>query len=201
MGTNFKTQNFKDGKLITLSSPNKGSKIFYWSYAIFFLISTIAFGYLLIIQWYEVIMATIIASLGIIAFAIAFYRFLNKATESEKLFVNKERLDIINSSILKTNTKSFGISEISNFKFNDKEKYEPHPLKGETFDYLGFQTEQQVIQDLHTEGRISFVYRGKLFRFGKYLASWDFSELEVLLYDLTGNDFRYTDKFEQENFN
>jgi hypothetical protein len=26
--------------------------------------------------------------------------------------------------------------------------------------------------------------------------TWDFEELEILLYDITGNDFRYTDDFE-----
>jgi len=201
MGTSIQIKNLRAGKVITLSSPlNSRARILYFSYSFLFLASTLAFGYL-VVSSYDVLMAAIIAFLGTIACAIAFYRFINKATETEKLLVSKDQLDIINSTIFKRSVKSFVISEISDFKFNEKEKYEPHPLKGETFDYLGFQTEQQVIQDLHGDGRISFNYRGGLFRFGKDLASWEFKQLEVLLYELTGNDLRYTDKFEQENFN
>ena len=145
-------------------------------------------------------MASIISLLAMVAFSIASYRFINKATETERLFINRERLDIINSSLLKVAIKSYLLNEISDFKFLEKDKYEPHPLKGETFDYMGFQTEQEVIQDLHNEGRASFHYRGRQVRFGKELVSWEFKELEVLLYELTKNDFRYTDKYEQENF-
>jgi hypothetical protein len=201
MGTSFHIKNLRNGKVITLSSPlYSRARILDFSYAILFLVSSLGFGYLIFTN-YDVLMAAIIAFLGTIACAIAFYRFINKATETEKLFVSKERLDIMNSTIFKRSSKSFVISEISDFKFNEREKYEPHPLKGETFDYLGFQTEQHVIQDLHSEGRISFTYRGRPFRFGKDVASWEFSQLEVLVYELTGNDLRYTDKFEQENFN
>lgn len=169
-------------------------------YAINFFVGTVAFGYLLLTEWSESIMASIIALIAVVGFSIAFYRFINKATETEKLFVNKHRLDIMVSSLFMVDRRSFLLADISDFKFLEKERFEPHPLKGETIDYLGFQTEQQVIQDLHSEGRASFVYNGRQVRFGKELVSWEFNELEVLLYDLTGNDFRYTDKYEQENF-
>jgi hypothetical protein len=200
MGSNFKVQDYQDGKLVQLSSPYSRTRILDFFYALNFFVGTIGFGYLLLTDWNKSIMASIIAILAIVGFSIAFYRFINKATEIEKLFVNKQRLDIMVSSLFKVRKRSFLLADISDFKFLEKERYEAHPLKGETFDYLGFQTEQQVIQDLHSEGRASFVCNGRQVRFGKELVSWEFNELEVLLYDLTGNDFRYTDKYEQENF-
>ena len=200
MGTNFKVQDYQDGKIVRLTSPKGRTKILDFFYAMVFLFSTVAFGYLLLTKWSQSTMASIIAILAVVAFAIGFYRFINKATETEKLFVNKQRLDIMTSSLFKTEKRSFLLADISDLKILEKERYESHPLKGETFDYLGFQTEQQVIQDLHSEGRGSFVYHGRQIRFGKELVSWEFNELEILLYDLTGNDFRYTDKYEQENF-
>lgn len=200
MGTNFKVQDYQDGKLVRLSSPYAKARILNFFYAINFFVGTAAFGYFLLTKWSVSIMANIIAILAVIGFSIAFYRMINKATETEKLFVNKQRLDIMISSLFKIYKRSFLIADISDFKFLEKERYEPHPLKGESFDYLGFQSEQQVIQDLHSEGRASFVYNGRQIRFGKELVSWEFNELEVLLYDLTGNDFRYTDKYERENF-
>jgi hypothetical protein len=201
MRTNFQIQDYQGGKLIRLSSPfSSRTRILDFVYAINFLVAAIAFTYLFISEWHEVVMAAIIAVLGIVAFTIGFYRFINKATETEKIFINKKEFEIINSSLLKVDKKSFLIGNISDFRFLEKERYEPHPLKGETFDYLGFQTEQQVIQDLHSEGRASFIYNGRQVRFGKELASWEFNELEVLLYEASGNDLRYTDKYEQENY-
>ena len=197
----IQAKEYRDGKLIRISTPfSSRTKLLDFFYAALFIIGAVGFVSLIATQWKDSIGATIIAILMIIACLVAFYRFINKATESEKLFVNQERLDIISSSLLKVDRKSFLVNEIHDFKFLEKERYEPHPLKGETFDYLGFQTEQQIIQDLHSEGRASFIYRGRQVRFGKELASWDFSELEVLLYEITGNDFRYTDQYEQQNF-
>jgi hypothetical protein len=189
MVTSFKIEDFDDGKIIKLSAPlGNRAKILDLFYALMFLAAAIIFGYMLFTQWNLSITSTIISGAAVVAFAIAFYRFFNKATETEKLFVRKNRLDIVNTGFLKMERKAFIVNEISNLKFNEKEKFEPHPLKGETFDYLGFQTDQQVIQDLYSEGRVSFNYRGSLYRFGKELASWEFNELEGLIYELTGND-------------
>jgi hypothetical protein len=195
MVTSFKIEDFNDGKIIKLSAPlGNRAKILDLLYALMFLAAAIIFGYILFAQW-NLSITTIISGLAVFAFGIAFYRFFNKATETEKLFVRKNRLDIVNTGFLKIERKSFIVNEISNLKFNEKEKFEPHPLKGETFDYLGFQTDQQVIQDLHSEGRVSFNYRGSLYRFGKELASWEFNELEGLIYELTGNDLSHAKEF------
>lgn len=199
METNLKVKDYKDGKLVRLST-NGRIRILNSFYALNFFAGAIAFALLFLFKWNESVAASTIAILGAIAFAIAFYRFINKATENEKIFVNKEKIELIDATLFNVNRRSFLNKDISDFKFLAAEKYETHPLKGETFDYLGFQTEQRVIQDLHSEGRASFIYQGRQVRFGKELASWEFSELEILLYDITGNDFRYTDKYEHENF-
>jgi hypothetical protein len=201
MTTSFQIQDYKDGKLITVSSPLQGRpKILHFSYAMFFFISSVLFAYLLLKDRSINLVASILSILGTIACAIGFYRLMKRATESEKIFVNKKTLEIIKSGFSNRDVECFAIDKISDFKFSEKKKFAPHPLKGETFDYLGFQTEQEVIQDLHMEGRVSFVYDNRIIKFGRDLTSWEFNELEVLLYDLTGNDFRYTDKYEQENF-
>jgi len=146
-------------------------------------------SHFLIKAWGEGIGSTIFALIGMAVFLIAFIRFANKATEIEKIFINDHRLDIIQSSLFKSGKRSFELTDISDFRFLEKEKWEPHPLKGDSIDYLGFQSQQQLIQDLSSEGRASFFYRGRQVRFGKELVSWEFNELEVLLYELTGNDF------------
>ncbi|WP_217602470.1 hypothetical protein [Chitinophaga sp. GbtcB8] len=51
-----------------------------------------------------------------------------------------------------------------------------------------------MINDLHGDNRLAFDYNGKTITFGNNIYSWDFDELEVVLYDITGNDFRYDDE-------
>jgi hypothetical protein len=201
MKTLIKVQDYNNGKLISISTPfSNRKKLLDFVYAVMFIVGAFGFCSLLLTRWNDSIGASIVAILMIIACLIAFYRFINKATEAEKLFIIQDRLEIISSSFLKNFKKTFLVEGISDFKFLENERYEPHPLKGETYDYLGFQTEQQVIHDMYNEGRVSFIYEGRRVRFGKELASWDFNELEVLLYEVTGNDFRYTDKHEREKF-
>ena len=201
MKTLIKVEDYKNGKLISISTAlSNRTKLLDFCYAVMFIVGAFGFCSLLITGWNDSIGATIVATLMIIACLIAFYRFINKATEAEKLFVLQDRLEIISSSFLKESKNTYLAEGISDFKFLENDKYEPHPLKGETYDYLGFQTEQHVLHDLHHEGRVSFIYEGRQVRFGKELASWDFNELEVLFYEITGNDFRYTDKYERENF-
>lgn len=72
-----------------------------------------------------------------------------------------------------------------------------HPLSGNIFDYLGFPTEQKVIDDMHGNNKIGFNYESKFITFGNDVRSWDYEKLELLLYEVTENDFRYDDEFEK----
>ena len=200
MATGLNVRDYRNGKLITLSRPYRRSAMLNWIIALMYLTSAIGFSDLLLHHLDEGTGAKTFLSLAIIGFLIAFYRFISKATEVEKLFVKDGKLEIIIASIFKFRSGAFKFEEISDFRFNERQKYEPHPLKGDSVDYLGFQSQQRIIEELYGDGRVSFIYQGMEVRFGKNLTSWEFSELEVLLYDLTGNDFRYTDQYEKEHF-
>ena len=130
-------------------------------------------------------------------FLFAAYRFINKALQTEKLIINKNTLTIYRGGFLSSKKDIYDISQISNFRHLDKPQTTKHPLAGQSFDYLGFQTEQQVINEMHGDNRIAFDYNNRTIKFGENIYSWDFEKLEVLLYDITGNDFRYTDDFEK----
>jgi hypothetical protein len=51
---------------------------------------------------------------------------------------------------------------------------------------------------MHGDNRLAFDYEGRIITFGQDVYSWEFEELEILLYDITGNDFRYDDEFEKQ---
>lgn len=129
--------------------------------------------------------------------AIAAYRFGNSASRSERLLLTKEALHIINKSWFKNNIQVFDIRKISNFRHLQKPALSHHPLAGKTFDYLGFETQEKLINEMHGDKRLAFEYEGKQITFGENVYSWEFDELNVLLYDITGNDLRYKDEFEK----
>ena len=209
MSSELRVTDYKGGKLIRLSSPfDSRAKTLDFFSSMIYLLPILVILYVLFTRKgdiYDLLdqiltISTLFFTAAVIVFAIVFLKFFRRATAIEELFINKEQLQIINRTFLKTSVQSFEPKEISNFRFLDKEKWEPHPLNGQTFDYLGFQGQQEVIADLVSEGRISFDYKGRQYRFGKELYSWDFDQLEILLYDITGNDFRYTDKDEEKYF-
>jgi hypothetical protein len=128
------------------------------------------------------------------------YKFLNKAFMSEELDIANGRLIIRRKGFLRSKEDVFEISGISNFRHLAMPELTKHNLAGDSFDYLGFQTEQKLINDLHGDNRVGFDYEGKFVSFGEEIYSWEFEQLEILLYDLTGNDLRYDDNTEAERF-
>jgi hypothetical protein len=190
-------QDHKNGKLITLSKPlDSRAKVL----NIFYFFSFLVVGTMLLkillgkegLDWVKALLFLLP-----LAPLIASYRFINKAMMSEKLFVTKTRLEIIEKGLFYKKRRQFDMDHISAFRHLDKPTLSKHPLAGETFDYLGFQTEQKVINEMHGDKRIGFRYNGRDITFGENIYSWDFEELEILLYDVTGNDFRYEDSYEK----
>jgi hypothetical protein len=192
-------KDYKGGKLVILSKAlDNRSKILNAFYFFLCLGSVLIFGILLTSESNN-LGSLIILILGVIAFLIAAYRFGNKAVFSERLFITGKVLEQIQQGFTKR-VYRYELSKISNFRHLDKPELTKHPLAGQNFDYLGFQTEQQVINELHGDKRLAFDYNGLVVTFGENIYTWDFDELEILLYDLTGNDLRYTDQFEKANF-
>jgi len=115
------------------------------------------------------------------ALYLAAYRFINKALFGEKIFINKSMLLITRNKLFGNETILFDISKISNLRFVDKPTLSNHPLQGKSIDYLGFQTEQKVINEMHGDKRIAFDYGGSTVAFGEDLASWEFEEMTGLI--------------------
>jgi hypothetical protein len=192
-------KDYQDGKIISLSSSfDNRAKILNIIYFICFTLAGIAFIFLPINEGTPFsfgLFVFIAIVTGVYLFAA--YRFINKALQTEKIIVNKNTLTISRGGFLSTKNDTYQISQISNFRHLDKPQTTKHPLAGQSFDYLGFQTEQQVINEMHGDNRLAFDYNSRTIKFGENIYSWDFEELEVLFYDITGNDFRYTDDFEK----
>lgn len=120
------------------------------------------------------------------------YRFLEKALQREKLIVTKHQFTLFTTGFFTGRKRIFETRYIENFRHI----YISEPIKQPM---TGKLTEAQINEHLakrRMENRLAFNYKGQTIKFGENIYSWDFDKLEVIIYDVTGNDLRYTDAFE-----
>jgi hypothetical protein len=130
-------------------------------------------------------------------YCIAAYRFINKALMSETLMIDHSNLQLINSGFFSKKIRSYNPLLIRQLFYLERKELTRHPLAGESFDYLGFQTQQQMINELHGDNKVSFDYEGKTVSFGENIYSWDFEEIEKIFKEYTGAEFRFNEEFEK----
>ena len=168
-----------NGMIITLSQAfDNRVKMLNLFYALFFFFSG---DYFLFRGFYEPgnnSGSTIIVTVFAIVFYIASLRFFNKAVLFEKLKISNREVRWTEKSLFKSKTISFDIKEISNFRFIEKGTVSPHPLAGQSMDYLGFQTQEKLISQLGGDNQLAFDYKGQTFSFGADLYSYEFDEIK-----------------------
>ncbi len=81
--------------------------------------------------------------------------------------------------------------------YEGRAKKTDHPLKGKSFDYFGFETQEQIIQTLHQDGNLYFeTPQGKLyFAIGVY--SWDAEEMVQMMKMYMGTSLQLGPEWEQ----
>jgi hypothetical protein len=158
----------KDGKLVTLSGTfDSRAKTLYFFYFLVFFSAATFFLRLFLTASDSPAGAIIVSILGTIAFYLGAYRFINKAVMSEKLFVNKEKLQLIKQGLFGSLVKTYYVPDLSNFRHLKKPELSNHALAGQSFDYPGFQTEQKVINEMHGDNGIAFDRKGIPVVFGQ----------------------------------
>jgi hypothetical protein len=120
----------------------------------------------------------IITTVSTIVFYIASFRFFNKAVLYEKMQISNQEVKWMEKGLIKSKVLSFDIKEISNFRFIEKGTIAPHPLAGQSRDYLGFETQEKLIGQLGGDKQIAFDYKGKTISFGADLYSYEFDEIK-----------------------
>jgi hypothetical protein len=119
------------------------------------------------------------------AYLIAGFRFASKASRTETLLVTSNTIELAAKGWFNEKKKKYDIAKISALRFVEKPILTAHPLAGLSFDYLGFQTTQQVINEMYGDNRIAFDYNGTTISFGKNLYSWDYDDLFLTIYPIT----------------
>lgn len=192
----MKVKDSGNGKLVTLSAAfDTRSKMLYLFYFIVLFV-TGTFMLRFILTDLDRILPFVIFALPMVLFYLGAYRFANKVVMTEQVLVTGESLALIRKGIFGSVKQVFDIQEISHFRHLSKPALTQHPLAGRGFDYLGFQTEQQVINEMHGDNQLAFDYAGRIIKFGNNIPSWDFEELAAIFLHQTGKDLTVADKEE-----
>ena len=192
-----KIKAIEGGKVVIMSRPfDTKDKLLYLIYAMAFIFTSLIFTWVFLYENMDLFGTLLILGFVLLSIVV-FFRFFRRATEFEKLIIDATQLTIVKGSIFGNSKAFYELSKISNFSHLAKPVLTDHPLNGQSFDYFGFQTEQKVINEMHGDNRISFKYGDKYITFGKDVYSWEFEEIEIAIYNVSGNDLRYKDSDEE----
>jgi hypothetical protein len=170
----------KETKTLVFSKPfDTRAKLLYSFYCLLFLSQGVGFAFLLL-ETSSVFLTILLAVVSLLAFITA-YRFGNKMLFSERATIDNSNFIFIANGLFNIKKIVFNRSKINNIDFLTKPSLTEHPLAGKSFDYLGFETQGKMINELHGDNRIAIDYNGEVITFGESLFSWHFEELSKAL--------------------
>lgn len=175
----MKIKTLDGGKLIILSAPfDSRPKILNCCYFLLYF-PTAGICSMEAIQGIDVDepVAILLGVLFGIGSIIVSYRFINKAIMREQLLVTEGHMNYIRRGVVVMDNRSFDMAAVSGFRLLDKPDVARHPLAGISMDYLGFQTMEHLIHELHGDNRLAFDYQGRTVKFGENIYSWDFEQI------------------------
>lgn len=128
-----------------------------------------------VVNW----LATIGASL---LYLLAAYRFLARMFLKEKLLIDTHSITIIKRSLFTQDVRRYFWRDIGELHYQGKGVKTDHPLKGKSFDYFGFETQEHLIQSLHHDGNLYFdTVDGTRVSFAPGVYSWDAEKMVQMI--------------------
>ena len=165
----------KDNTVIVFDNPSGGRIQALFSFeALFYFVAAIVFwaGTLAAIR-NESFSAVIGSLIGASLFSIAFLRFYFKLSQKETLTIHEHTFTLVTNTNGKKAVVTYDNATVTGLRYTGRKKMLDHQLKTGGFDYLGFQTQQEVTDNLTAEGNIAFDYKHQTIRFGVGVPSWD----------------------------
>jgi hypothetical protein len=175
---NMKTKTSPGKTLFVLESPMDGRGK--W---LFIINAVIYFGLLVLIVWAffflpppdakMFVMYILFGSIG----GVAGYRYFSNSWRMDTLLVTADTVTLKEVAGFVKRKRIFERVFISNVRFLERPVLTEHPLASKSFDFLGVQTEQVVLNEMFGDNKASFDYQGKSIMFGRHLYSWDVEQI------------------------
>jgi hypothetical protein len=143
-----------------------------------------------IINWFSYVGAACL-------YIVASYRFVSRMFSREKLLLDPDGIVIINSTPFIKTVARYEWKSIGPLHYIGKTSKTDHPLKGNCYDYFGFETQEHLIHALHYDGNMYFNYNGLSVSFAKGVYSWDAEEVVHMMKIFAGSKLRLGPEWEQ----
>lgn len=171
-----------EGVLFVLEKPfdGRGQWLFAW-YAFSFVLPALFLLFMAGEMWIGGGVEVLVLVAAALASLVIGFRYLTGAWRKDTLLITPDTVLLSQQKGFHKTQQSFSRAAITGLRFLDKPEETPHPLAGKTFDYLGFQTQQQVISEIFADHRVAFDYQGRTISFGRKIYSWDFAEIRDAL--------------------
>jgi hypothetical protein len=129
-------------------------------------------------------------------YILASYRFLSRIFFTEKLQVSAKSISIIQRTLFYKHIRSYSWQSMGPLHYIGKPAKTDHPLKGRSFDYFGFETQEHLIQSLHHNGNLYFYCDGEEILFARGVYSWDAEKMISMIKLYVGSSLRLGPEWE-----
>lgn len=123
-------------------------------------------------------------------YILASYRFLSRMFYKEKVLLDPESIIITYSTPFNRKVSRYDWQFIGPLHYKGTALKTAHPLKGNCYDYFGFETQEHLIQNLHQEGNLYFNFGGFPVCFAKGVYSWHAEEMVHMMRIYAGDKLR-----------
>jgi hypothetical protein len=123
-------------------------------------------------------------------YGLAAYRFIARMLYKEEVWLDEEYLMLVNITPFKRKVSKYDWHDVGPLHYTGKRSKTDHPLKGQCYDYFGFETQEQLIQNIYDEGNLYFNYCGFSVRFAKGVYSWNAEEMVRMMKLFMGDTLR-----------
>jgi hypothetical protein len=139
------------------------------------------FGVAALVSVSIILINPLVGGAGALVFGIAFWRYYKRVVHREELVIGDETITIITNDSGRRVEREFAIDKVKGMRYIGFERPQDHPLKTGSFDYLGFQTQLEVVNAVMAEGNVAFDYEGQTVRFFIGVPSWELVEVDEVL--------------------
>ncbi len=129
-------------------------------------------------------------------YLLASYRFLSRMFYSERLLLDRYGLNIIRRTPFMHHARYYDWNQMGVLHYTGKAAKTDHPLKGRTFDYFGFETHEHLVQNLHHDGNLCFIYDEEMVSFARGVYSWDAENMVHIMQLYAGSSLRLGPEWE-----
>ncbi len=130
-------------------------------------------------------------------YVLAAYRFLARMFFNELIVLDEYALTLIRRSLFSRQEKQIYWYNVCMLHYAGMAIKTDHPLKGKCYDYFGFDTQEQLVQNLHNPGNLYVdTLLGRVY-FASGVYSWDAEEMVQMMKLYAGKRLRLGPEWEE----